>query len=68
MKDTVEMVFMQTCEMAGRIAASRDCTVKHAAREAREIMADLLSLESLRFDLMKTPDDFVAGIGISYEV
>ena len=67
MKDTVEMVFVQTCEMAGRIAASRDCTVRHAAREAREIMADLLGLKSISFDLMKTPDDFVAGIGISYE-
>ena len=66
--DTVEMVFEQTCEIAGRIAATRDCTVRHAAREAREIMADMLGLESITFDMMKDPEGDIAGIGINYKL
>ena len=68
MKDTAEMILELTAEMAGRIAASRDCTVRHAAREAKEIMADLLGLKSSGFDVMQKTSGDVDGVELTYEI
>lgn len=56
----------QTAEIAGRIVSS-GTTAAFAAKEARKVMAELLGLKSLSFELTQTNGE-VNGIEISFEL